>query len=77
MLKRLSGIITPLSYHTTGPSLSDGKNAAAWSGLADSYSAGKDYANASAAAAVLTRLDPKNKGYWLKNGTLLQVQGRL
>ncbi len=53
----------------------DDRSAAAWSGLADSYSACKDYANASAAAAVLTRLDPKNKGYWLKNGTLLQVRG--
>ena len=53
----------------------DGKNAVALSGLADTYSVSKDYGNGSRAASELTRLYPKNKGYWLKNGTLLQMQG--
>jgi tetratricopeptide (TPR) repeat protein len=62
-----------LSYNRA--TASNSKNQAAWSGLSDSYSAGKDLINASGAAAVLTRLDPKNKGYWFKNGTLLQLRG--
>jgi tetratricopeptide (TPR) repeat protein len=53
----------------------DGQKASAWSGLADAYSAKKDYANASAAAEKLVEISPKNKGYWLKAGTLLQMEG--
>jgi tetratricopeptide (TPR) repeat protein len=53
----------------------DGQKASAWSGLADAYSAKKDYANASAAAGKLPMISPKNKGYWLKAGTLLQMEG--
>ncbi len=52
------------------------KTATAWSGLIDAYSANKDYANASLAAAKVTNLNPKNKASWLKEGQLLQVQGR-
>jgi len=53
----------------------DRKNEAAWSGLVDSYSASKDYSSASAMASVLTGINPTNKGYWLKSGTLLQIRG--
>jgi len=43
--------------------------------LADAYSAKKDYANASAAAEKLVEISPKNKWYWLKAGTFLQMEG--
>ena len=53
----------------------DSKNEEALSGLVDSYSASKDYSSASAMASVLTGINPTNKGYWLKSGTLLQIRG--
>ena len=53
----------------------DHMKVAAWSGLADVYTTRKDYANASAAAAQATKLDSKNKAYWLREGNLLQIQG--
>lgn len=48
----------------------------AWSGLINAYSAKKDYANATMAAASYTKLNPKDQGRWLKEGQLLQLQGR-
>ncbi|MGA9100296.1 MAG: tetratricopeptide repeat protein [Methanotrichaceae archaeon] len=52
------------------------KTITAWSGLIDAYSAKKDYANASIAAAGKTKVNPKDKGSWYKEGQLLQLQGR-
>jgi tetratricopeptide (TPR) repeat protein len=48
---------------------------AAWSGIAEDYTALKEYANASAAAARTTELDNKTKTNWLREGNLLQAQG--
>ena len=54
----------------------NGSQAVAWSGIADACSALKNYINASAAAAKATELDGKNKGNWLREGNLLQLQGK-
>jgi tetratricopeptide (TPR) repeat protein len=64
------------SYECYNRALSFDRNKiAAWSGLADVCTTWKDYANASAAAAQATKLDGKNKAYWLREGNLLQIQG--
>jgi len=55
---------------------SDGNKVAAWTGLADVYSSQKDYVNASMAAGKATELEGKNKANWLREGNLLQLQGR-
>jgi len=39
----------------------NGSQTAAWSGIADAYTALKNYVNASAAAAKATELDKQNK----------------
>jgi tetratricopeptide (TPR) repeat protein len=54
----------------------DGSKSAAWSGMADAYSALKKYTNASAAAANATRFNNQSTYYWLREGNLLQIQGK-
>ena len=49
---------------------------AAWSGKIEAYAALQDYASASAFAAKLSELYPKDKANWYKEGQLLQLQGR-
>jgi len=53
----------------------DRNKTTALSGMVEAYTALKEYANASRAAARLTELGPKNKGNWLREGNLLQMQG--
>jgi len=47
----------------------------ALAGMQEAYIALGDLSRAYAAAARMTAIDPKNKGYWLKEGNLLQMQG--
>ncbi|OPY51021.1 MAG: lipoprotein NlpI [Methanosaeta sp. PtaU1.Bin060] len=53
----------------------DRNKTTALSGIVVAYTAQKDYANASVAAARLTEIGPKNKANWLQEGNLLQMQG--
>ncbi|WP_286877816.1 tetratricopeptide repeat protein, partial [Methanosaeta sp. UBA458] len=53
----------------------DGSNAAAWSGIAESYMAVKSYSNATIAASKATELNNQSKNYWYREGRLLQLQG--
>ena len=51
-------------------------NVAALSGLTDSYIAFKDYTNALNTVTKANGLNPKIKTNWVKEGQLLQLQGR-
>jgi tetratricopeptide (TPR) repeat protein len=73
-LRALKGYNSSIDAYARAAKL-DARKDAAWSGTADAYRAMKDYANASAAAAKATARSSKNKGYWLKEGQLLQMQG--
>lgn len=54
----------------------DQNDATALLGMADSYAGLKDYSKALAFAANITKLDPKNKANWLREGDLLKQQKR-
>jgi len=51
-------------------------SAKALPGLVEAYAAISDYEKAFQASAGLTDIDPARKDYWLKEGNILQMQGR-
>jgi tetratricopeptide (TPR) repeat protein len=54
----------------------DGNNSAALNGIIESYASLKEYGKASFSAIKLREQNPENKNYLLREGNLLQAQGK-